>query len=57
MAAEYFISIIKAGRHIPLIFNQPVTTDPPSIRAVAEGAVDIFLNGVGRQPSAQKKTR
>ncbi len=47
MAAEYFIAIIKAGRHIPLIFNQPVATDPESIRVVAKGAVDIFLNGIG----------
>lgn len=57
MAAEYFISIIKAGRHIPLVFNQPVATDQASIRAIAKGAVDIFLNGIDGQRSALKRAR
>jgi AefR-like transcriptional repressor, C-terminal domain len=48
MAAEYFISMIKAGRHIPLIFNQPADTRRASIRKIAAGAVEIFLNGVAK---------
>jgi TetR/AcrR family transcriptional regulator, mexJK operon transcriptional repressor len=54
MAAEYFIAIIKAERHIPLVFNQPVDVDPRSIRTIASGAVDIFLNGVRHRRSKRK---
>ncbi len=46
MAAEYFISIIKAGRHIPLVFSQPADTSSASLRAIASGAVAIFLGGL-----------
>lgn len=49
MAAEYFISIIKAARHIPLVFNQPVKVDRPTIRSIAQGAVDIFLYGLDKR--------
>lgn len=46
MAAEYFTAIIKAGKHIPLVFGQPADVSPAAVRKVAQGAVSIFLNGV-----------
>lgn len=53
MAAEYFISIIKAGKHIPLIFSQSVDVQPTAVRRIAQGAVDIFLYGIiGREERA-----
>ena len=54
MAAEYFISIIKAGRHIPLVFNQPVEVGRLTIRSIAKGAVDIFLNGISGRRSKSR---
>ncbi|MEY9855993.1 TetR/AcrR family transcriptional repressor of mexJK operon [Catenulispora sp. GAS73] len=45
MAVEYFLAIIKADRHVKLLLNQDVDTTPETIRTIAEGAVDIFLNG------------
>lgn len=45
-AADYFVAIIKAGVHIPLIFSQPVSVSPRSVRKIASGAVSIFLDGI-----------
>jgi TetR/AcrR family transcriptional regulator, mexJK operon transcriptional repressor len=45
MAVEYFLAIIKADKHVKLLFNQDVNIAPRMIRAIADGAVDIFLNG------------
>jgi len=51
MAVEYFLAIIKAEKHVKLLFNQNVSITPRTIRAIADGAVDIFLNGARpRQP-------
>ncbi|MEZ0114985.1 TetR/AcrR family transcriptional repressor of mexJK operon [Catenulispora sp. EB89] len=45
MAVEYFLAIIKADRHVKLLLSQDVDITPEAIRAIAEGAVDIFLGG------------
>ena len=45
MAVEYFLAIVKADRHVKLLLNQDVDIAPETIRAIAEGAVDIFLDG------------
>lgn len=45
MAVEYFLAIIKAEKHVRLVFSQDVNVTPRTIRAIADGAVDIFLNG------------
>lgn len=45
IAVEYFLAIIKAEKHIKLLFNQETSTSKRAIRAVAKGAVDIFLDG------------
>ncbi len=47
LAADYFMAIIKARMHIPLIFSQAVSASPKAIRKIASGAVSIFLDGVG----------
>ena len=46
MAVEYFLAIIKADKHVKLLFSQDVNIAPRTIRTIADGAVDIFLNGV-----------
>ncbi len=45
MAVELFLGIIKAEKHVKLLFSQEVNVQTESIRAVAEHAVDVFLNG------------
>ena len=45
MAVEYFLAIIKADKHVRLLFSQDVSTTPKAIRSIADGAVDIFLHG------------
>jgi TetR/AcrR family transcriptional repressor of mexJK operon len=46
MAVEYFLAIIKADKHVKLLFSQDVNIAPRTVRAIADGAVNIFLNGV-----------
>ena len=48
LAVEYFLGIVKADKHVKLLFSQEVNVSPKAIRAIAEGAVDIFLNGAKR---------
>src|SRR5260221_4323699 len=45
---------LKAGRHIPLVFNQPVEVGRLTIRTLATGAVDIFLNGISGRRSKSR---
>ena len=45
MAVEYFLGIVKAEKHVKLLFSQEVDISAKSIRQVAVGAVDVFLNG------------
>ena len=45
MAVEYFLAIVKADRHVKLLLSQDVDISPETIHAIAEGAVDIFLDG------------
>lgn len=53
-AAEYFIAIIKAGKHIPLILSQDVQTGPEAVRRTVEEAVDIFLRGLDPERSSSR---
>jgi AcrR family transcriptional regulator len=46
MAVEYFLAIVKADKHLKLLLNQDAEITSESIGAIAEGAVDIFLDGV-----------
>ena len=45
MAVELFLGIIKAEKHVKLLFSQDAKVSPESVREVADHAVDVFLNG------------
>ena len=54
VAVEYFLAIIKAEKHVKLIFNQETSITPQAIRDIAVGAVDIFLNGARPLAAAKR---
>ena len=51
-AVELFIGIIKAEKHVKLLFSQEVNVTAEAIRDLAEHAVDVFLNGARPNVSA-----
>jgi TetR/AcrR family transcriptional regulator, mexJK operon transcriptional repressor len=43
--AGHFIALLKVDAHVRLVFSQPIDVSPKAIRKIAEGVVDLFLNG------------